>query len=148
VPNSPDRRTFLDVLLGLSLGGLAAAAGYPVFRFLLSTRPETDVSTSVVAARSGEMAPGTARLFRFGTQPAILIHDASGEYRAMSAVCTHLQCTVQLRNDLGCLWCACHGGKYDLFGRNIAGPPPKPLERFEVRLSGDDIIVTRGGSRA
>jgi Rieske Fe-S protein len=58
--------------------------------------------------------------------------------------CTHLQCTVQYRSDTQHIWCACHNGHYDLNGRNIAGPPPKPLEQYLVNIRGDEIVVSKG----
>jgi Rieske Fe-S protein len=67
----------------------------------------------------------------------------SGELRAFSAVCTHLSCIVQYRPDLTQIWCACHNGHYDLNGKNIAGPPPKPLEEYAVNVRGDKIVVSK-----
>ena len=75
--------------------------------------------------------------------PAIIIRTAAGEYRAFSAVCTHLSCTVQYRSDLQHIWCACHNGHYDLFGRNVAGPPPRPLEPYDVNVRDDEIVVSK-----
>ena len=98
---------------------------------------------AVLAARVSELKPNTAKTFRFGTRPGLLVETASGEYRAMSATCTHLGCTVQYRPDLREIWCPCHNGMYDLNGRNISGPPPRPLEAFEVQVRGDDIFVRR-----
>ena len=71
------------------------------------------------------------------------MRTASGELRAFSAICTHLNCTVQYRDDLGHIWCACHNGHYDLNGRNIAGPPPRPLEALVVNVRGDQIVVRK-----
>ena len=61
----------------------------------------------------------------------------------MSATCTHLSCTVQYRADVQQVWCACHNGMYDLNGRNISGPPPRPLEAFDVNVKGNEIYVSR-----
>ena len=66
-----------------------------------------------------------------------------GEYRAFSATCTHLNCTVQYRADVKRIWCACHNGHFDLTGRNIAGPPPAPLESYEVHVAGDEVVVSK-----
>ena len=71
------------------------------------------------------------------------MRTAAGELRAVSAVCTHLNCTVQYRADLAEIWCACHNGHFDLNGTNVAGPPPKPLERYDVKVRGDKIVVDR-----
>ena len=55
-----------------------------------------------------------------------------GEPRAFNAVCTHLQCTVEYRAASQDIFCNCHNGVYDLNGRNIAGPPPRPLEVYQA----------------
>ncbi|MDP2471857.1 MAG: Rieske 2Fe-2S domain-containing protein, partial [Candidatus Palauibacterales bacterium] len=60
-----------------------------------------------------------------------------------SAVCTHLSCTVQYREDLRQIWCACHNGHFDLNGRNVQGPPPRPLDAFDVNVRGDEIVVSK-----
>jgi Rieske Fe-S protein len=97
----------------------------------------------VVAGKVGEIKPNSSKIFRFGTRPALLMVTADGQYHALSAVCTHLGCTVQYRPDLHEIWCACHNGMYDLNGRNISGPPPRPLEQFQVHVRGEDIVVSR-----
>ena len=112
-------------------------------RYLVPPKASDLGSDSVVAGRVGELKPNSGKIFRFGNRPGLLIRTASGEYRAMSATCTHLSCTVQYRDDLRQVWCACHNGKYDLNGRNISGPPPRPLEGFEVQVRGDEIFVRR-----
>ena len=63
---------------------------------------------------------------------------------AFSAVCTHLNCTVQYRPDLSQIWCACHNGHFDLNGKNVEGPPPRPLEAFAVNARGNQIVVSKG----
>jgi Rieske Fe-S protein len=79
----------------------------------------------------------------FGAKPAIVIREASGELKALSATCTHLSCTVQYRGDMSQIWCACHNGRYDLTGKNVAGPPPRPLEAFDVSVRNDEIMISR-----
>jgi len=137
------RRRFVEVLLGGGLLATAAAFIYPVLRYLIPPKASDLGSDSVVAGRVGELTLNSGKIFRFGSRPGLLIRTASGEYRAMSATCTHLSCTVQYRPDLHEVWCACHNGMYDLSGRNISGPPPRPLESFEVQVRGDEIFVRR-----
>jgi len=98
----------------------------------------------VVAAKTDELKPNSGKIFRFGSQPGILIETPQGEVRAFSGVCTHLSCTVQYRDDLQQIWCACHNGHYDLNGKNVSGPPPRPLTRYSVNIRGGDIVVSRG----
>ena len=91
----------------------------------------------------GELKPNSGKVFKFGSAPAIVVRTPGGELRAFSAVCTHLNCTVQYRDDLQRIWCACHNGHYDLNGINIEGPPPRPLEEYVVNTKGDQLVVTK-----
>jgi len=136
------RRSLLDWLLSGSLVSFAAAVLYPVIRYVTPPKIAEGVTSSVVAAKVSEVAPNSAKIFRFGSRPGILVRTASGEWRAFSAVCTHLQCTVQYRQDRELIWCACHNGEFDLSGKNVSGPPPRPLDRFNVVISGDDVVVS------
>lgn len=140
------RRTFVDVLLGLGVIGSLVSFLYPVLEFVLPPKVAQSAEHSVVAGKVGELAPNSGKIFKFGSRPGILIDTPSGELRAFDAVCTHLQCTVQYRPDFAHIWCACHNGHYDLFGRNISGPPPRPLRRFDVAVRGEEIVVSRDGS--
>jgi len=147
-PNSPlstpvPRRGFVELLLGGGIVATAAAFIYPVLRYFVPPKTADLGGDSVVAAKVGELKLNSGKIFRFGSRPGLLIRTANGEYRAMSAVCTHLSCTVQYRPDLREVWCACHNGTYNLDGRNISGPPPRPLEAFDVQVRGDEIFVSR-----
>jgi Rieske Fe-S protein len=144
-PRSPSlpRRRFAEILLGTGFLATAVAFIYPVLRYLIPPKASDLGSDSVVAGRVGELKPNSGKIFRFGSRPGLLIRTVSGEYRAMSATCTHLSCTVQYRDDLHEVWCACHNGMYDLNGRNISGPPPRPLQTFDVQVRGDEIYVRR-----
>lgn len=137
-------RRFINVLLGTSLGAVLAAIFYPIVRFLAVPRVPESAQSNVAAAKVSELRPNSGRIFPFGSTPAILIDTPSGELRAFSAVCTHLSCTVQYRADLQEIWCACHNGHYDLNGKNIAGPPPRPLQAYNVNIRGDEIVVSKG----
>jgi Rieske Fe-S protein len=137
------RRRFVEVLLGSGFLATAVAFLYPVLRYLVPPKASDLGSDAVVAGRVGELKPNSGKIFRFGSRPGLLILTASGEYRAMSAICTHLSCTVQYRDDLRQVWCACHNGRYDLNGRNISGPPPRPLELFDVQVRGNEIFARR-----
>jgi Rieske Fe-S protein len=137
------RRRFVNLLLGTGLVASAVSFLYPIMKYFVPPKVADVGGDAVLAAKTSELKPNTAKTFRFGTRPGLLIEIAAGEYRAMSATCTHLGCTVQYRPDLREIWCACHNGMYDLNGRNVSGPPPRPLETFDVQLRGEDIFVRR-----
>lgn len=139
----PSRRNILDRLLQISALGWALSILYPVFAYFKIPPEGESVPTSIVAAKVKELQPNQGKVFRFGNSPAILVKTPDGEWKAFSAVCTHLQCTVQYRNDMQKIWCACHNGTFDMKGTNIAGPPPRPLQEFKVTTKGDDVIVSK-----
>jgi len=142
-PRSPARRSFLDWLLGTSAVATLGAIIYPILRFMTPPQIVESAENSVVAAKLSEVPPNTGKIFKFGNKPGILVHTAQGEFKAFSAVCTHLECIVQYRDDTKQIWCACHNGQYNLSGQNIGGPPPRPLEEFKVNTRGDEVVVTR-----
>jgi Rieske Fe-S protein len=140
----PTRRGFINWFLGTSAGAFLASVLYPVSRYLVPPPvAESTAGTVTLAIKPDDVKPNTGQIFKFGNRPAILVRAPSGELRAFSAVCTHLNCTVQYRPDLSHIWCACHNGHFDLNGKNIAGPPPRPLESFAVNARGNQIVVSK-----
>jgi cytochrome b6-f complex iron-sulfur subunit len=142
-----NRRTFLDALLAVGFVSSAVAIAYPVWRFLIPPASGEPATASVVATRAAALKPNAAAMFKFGNKPGIVVRTAEGEVRAFSAVCTHLDCTVQFKSDTSQFWCACHNGTYDLAGNVVSGPPPRGLERFVVNVRGEagdeEIVVSR-----
>ncbi len=142
-PPQPGKRDFLKLVLG---GGLIALAGsilYPLLAYLKPPKQGEVEVTSVKAGKLSEIEKDSGKIIKFGTKPVILLRTANDQLRAFSATCTHLDCTVQYKRELGLIWCACHNGKYDLNGRNVSGPPPRPLTEYRVVLQGDEIMVSK-----
>lgn len=139
----PTRRRLVELFLGGGLFASFVSFVYPVLRYLVPP-PVADLGgDDVIAAKVGDLQPNSGKIFRFGSRPGLLLRIGEGEYRAFSATCTHLSCTVQYRTDLHEIWCACHNGMYDLNGRNVSGPPPRPLESYQVHVRGEDLVVSR-----
>jgi len=140
------RRKFLNWFLGTAAGAFFIAVTYPISRYLIP--PEVEESTAhtvTLALKPQDIKPNSGQIFRFGSQPAIIIRTAAGDLKAFTAVCTHLACIVQYRPDLTQIWCACHNGHFDLNGKNVEGPPPKPLDEYTVNVRGDQIVVSKRG---
>jgi cytochrome b6-f complex iron-sulfur subunit len=92
---------------------------------------------------------------RAGVKKAELLFSVSGKERktrvfivaapegpaVFSATCSHLGCLVNYHKDKQEFVCPCHGGRYDLTGKNIAGPPPAPLTRFPIKMQDSMILV-------
>ncbi|HET6349935.1 MAG TPA: Rieske (2Fe-2S) protein [Candidatus Krumholzibacteria bacterium] len=137
------RRDFTKLILAGGVVGWLGSVIYPVLSYLRPPKvPEANVQ-SVKAGQVSAFPVNTAQIVKFGRKPVILVRKADGDFSALAATCTHLGCIVQYRGDLKEIWCACHNGLYDLNGRNVSGPPPKPLEQYKVNIVGDDILVSR-----
>lgn len=139
----PTRRGFLNWFLGTSLGAMVASVLYPLARYVSPPDVPEAQTERVVAGKEGDLKPNDGKIFRFGSLPGLLVRTADGEYKAFSATCTHLNCTVQYRGDLKQIWCACHNGTFDLQGKNVSGPPPRPLEEYKVNVANGEIVVSR-----
>jgi cytochrome b6-f complex iron-sulfur subunit len=142
----PSRRVFLGVAAAAGLC-YAGAIGYPIYRYLASPAEmaanETAVS-EVTLDKAQALPLGSAMIFKFGSSPAMLIHGADDSWVALSAVCTHLGCTVKFEPELNRIHCPCHGGVYDPHtGKNISGPPPKPLKAYKVNVGANGVVVSR-----
>jgi len=141
--NGENRRTMLSWLLGG--GALASMVSflYPVIRFL---NPPLVTEAAVNEASGGkvqDLKPNSGKIVRFGSKPALLVRVSDTEWKAFSAVCTHLNCTVQYRDSTQQIWCACHNGTYDMNGRVVSGPPPNPLEEYAVNIRSDEVVVSK-----
>lgn len=139
------RRGFINWFLATSAGAFLLAVVYPVTRYLIPPPAgESTAAAVTLSIKPADVKPNSGQIFKFGSRPGILIRTPAGELRAFSAVCTHLNCTVQYRPDLTEIWCACHNGHFNLNGQNVSGPPPRPLDQYVVNVRGDEIVVSKG----
>jgi len=131
-----ERRGFLNSFLATSFGALAASVLYPIARFISPPNVPEASANQVEAGpvNDPELMERGFKILRFGAEPVILIRAAEGDYRAFTATCTHLDCIVEYRRQQGVIFCNCHSGTFDLTGRNISGPPPRPLTPFRVHV--------------
>ena len=138
-----NRRNFLNLLLGTSLFGWIGSIVYPVISFLIPPKIAEAKVSSLKAGFAMDFPSNSFKILKFGRKPVILIKSAEEGFTAFAATCTHLDCVVQYRTDTQQILCACHNGIYDLKGRNVSGPPPRPLEEFSVNIVDDEIVVSK-----
>ncbi len=140
-----NRRKFLNSILGIGgIGGILSIF-YPIVSYLIPPKMAEPKVNSVKAGSTSDFAANSYKIVKFGRKPVILIKTVDNQYKALSASCTHLDCIVQYKSDTKQIWCACHNGIYDLNGRNISGPPPRPLEQYDVKIVKDEIVITKMG---
>lgn len=74
-----------------------------------------------------------------GSEPIYVLAHENGEFRALSPICTHRGCTVDVQGAR--LVCPCHGSTYDRNGAVLRGPAERSLTRYEVTRDGDTLII-------
>jgi Rieske Fe-S protein len=138
-----ERRNLIRWLLSGGFTASILSFIYPVIKFVMPPAIPEAVVNELAAGKVQDLKPHSAKIVKFGSRPVLLIRVNETEWKALSAICSHLNCTVQFQEPRQQIWCACHNGFYDLNGRVVSGPPPRPLEEFVVRLRGDEVIVTK-----
>jgi menaquinol-cytochrome c reductase iron-sulfur subunit len=152
-PGNPDRRTFLS-RLSIGLGGFAALlVGVPVildiFKSMVAKEPRVwrtigpvskfqvgktvvvDFENSNPKAWAGSSAQSSAYLRR----------DSETQFTSFTVNCSHLGCPVRWEQQADLFLCPCHGGVYYANGDVAAGPPPRPLARYPVRVRGGNVEI-------
>ena len=155
-PAALGRRGFL-AKLAIGLGGLGAAlVGVPVAGFLLAPllRRAPDFWRQVGAA--DQFKVGETVLVRFldpsplpwagvtANTAAWLRRESDTQFAAFAVNCTHLGCPVRWLPDAELFLCPCHGGVFYHDGSVAAGPPPRPLTRYDVRVNGGQVEILAG----
>ncbi len=136
------RRSVLDLLLRVGVVGWLASALYPVIRYL--TPLPLAGPTGPVRLTSAEVAKLEQEKFAIipvGRSRVLVFEDSGGELRALDAKCTHEGCTVRYQPGNAIIWCACHNGRFDLKGRVLAGPPPRPLAQHGIQRDSEGGIT-------
>jgi Rieske Fe-S protein len=135
------RRHFLDLLLGASFLGWLISIAYPIIRYL-KPLPQTGPTGPAHLTRDE-----TSKLEqnKFVIVPVsgqrVLVLQAGDQLHAFSAKCTHEGCTVTFLPGQSVIWCPCHDGRFDLNGRVLSGPPPRPLTQYLAQRQTDGAIV-------
>lgn len=155
----PRRRLLLTSLKG-AIAATVVAIFYPVICFLRPRRSTVSGALEIVAPfRVNELPKAAGNPFNFAGKPCLVVLTAQGakrlaageslrseDIKAFNAICTHVDCTVKYRSERDDIFCSCHEGIYDLNGRNVSGPPPRPLESYKVTLRGEsgreEIVVS------
>src|SRR5215470_4333080 len=137
------RRSFVEWILGGGLFASLSSFVYPAIRFLKPPEVPEAVVNETSAGKVADLKPNSGKIVKFGAKPVLLMRLGESEWRAYSAVCTHLNCTVQFDEAKRAIWCACHNGLYDVSGQVVGGPPPRALEPYTVHVRAGEIIISR-----
>jgi menaquinol-cytochrome c reductase iron-sulfur subunit len=142
----------------LAIGGLISLGlGIPAIAYIIAPalkRAETQEWIRLGAASKVEI--GVPTLFKTKierqtgwinneTELSIYVITENGrDFVAMSNVCTHLGCRVRWNSEEERFFCPCHNAIFDKNGNVVDGPPPRPLDRYEINVEGDQLYVLGG----
>jgi Rieske Fe-S protein len=119
----------------------------------MSSRKQKDDKVSLSKEESSKLlaSEGSLLVEPKGSRVKILVVHAKdgsmslraqrGNLHAVSAICTHMGCTVLYDEKLGHIRCPCHGSQYGLDGHNIKGPAMRPLKPYEVRNNNGQVVI-------
>lgn len=151
-----DRRAFLAKIT-IGMGGVAAAIiSVPVIAALLAPLLKKTIPIWRNVGNPTDFEIGTTNLVKFensdpkkwagvtANTAAWLRKNGEKEFVAFSVNCTHMGCPVRWMPDAQLFMCPCHGGVYYKDGSKASGPPPKGLQRFEVRVLNNQVQILTG----
>ena len=128
------RREFTKSLVLVS-GSTFAATGALVALGRIGPGAKPEKKFVALASEVGDKG----LVFEFGGEPCLLLPAGPEKFVAFGQKCTHLGCPVIYRRKKKDLYCPCHEGLFDLEGKVVAGPPPRPLPVVELKHEGDEL---------
>jgi cytochrome b6-f complex iron-sulfur subunit len=135
-----DRRRFLNRVWKVLGAGLVVEAGLTTYDILVP-RPTGAFGGIVDAGRADAFPEGTVRYFLSGR---FYVTSAQGTLVAVYQKCPHLGCRVPFCDSSQRFECPCHGSKFNLKGEYLAGPAPRGMDRFPIRVEGAQVVVDTG----
>ena len=70
-----------------------------------------------------------------------IVRTSENDVRVFSDICTHLGCRVSWHADQEHYISPCHNGHFDILGKNVSGPPPRPLDEFTTKIENGNLFV-------
>ncbi len=150
------RRDFIKVTTGILGGLIGAAVGLPAIAYLLDPVFRSGAKEAwIPVGKVADMEIGKPYPFSFtrvqvnGWERTSTSHagfvirrsDDPKDVYILNSRCTHLACTVNWKDEAQAFICPCHDGKFNKDGVVLAGPPPRPLDRYgDFRLTDEGVL--------
>jgi menaquinol-cytochrome c reductase iron-sulfur subunit len=151
------RRNFMKVIIAAVGGIVTAAMGVPAVAYVLGpVLRRQDSQEWIHLGATAKIELDTPTLFKVSVQrqtgwiqneeeiSAYLLTENGRDFVAMSNICSHLGCRVRWISDQGEFFCPCHNGVFDRQGNVVSGPPPRPLDRYQLKVEDDQIYILGG----
>jgi Rieske Fe-S protein len=141
------RRLFVRESLKGWLGLVLGPTIYASARAMIGTRGSGVVQPKDIGAAEG-LEPGKSKTVLFGNTRVLIAREAAGKLHAVSAICTHMGCSIRFNADRleGHLACNCHDSGFSLRGENLNGPATRPLAEYHIQnVAGRLILSEKNG---
>jgi menaquinol-cytochrome c reductase iron-sulfur subunit len=155
--NNITRRNFMSMVTWAIGGLIGLGMGIPAITYVLSPAKKSEGSQDWISLGSTtKVELNMPTLFKTTIKKqagwivneqeiSIYILTTNGrDFIAMSNICTHLGCRVRWISKKEQFFCPCHNGVFNKNGGVAGGPPPRPLDRFEVKVEGDQLYIFGG----
>ncbi len=152
-----NRRNFLSFATWAIGGFISLGMGIPAIAYIIGPALQrTNTQDWIRLGPTVKVELKTPTLFKFTIQrktgwivneeevSVYVLTDNGRDFIAMSNVCTHLGCRVRWITDQEEFFCPCHNGVFDKEGKVVSGPPPRPLDRYEVKVEDDQLLILGG----
>lgn len=152
------RKDFLNWAI-MSIGGIIGLSiGFPAIKYILGPALKTEGDQNWIPLGSpSKVELGVPTLFKARVEQKAgwiaeeqeltfyILTENGRDFVAMSNICTHLGCRVRWVDGEDKFFCPCHNAAFDKQGQVVEGPPPKPLDTYDVKVEDDQLFVFRGG---
>ncbi len=150
------RRNFMKVAIAAIGGLIGTAIGLPAIPYIMGPALQKESDDWIQLGSISKVELNIPTLFKktietqtgwISTEEEISVYvlTTNGQdYVVMSNVCTHLACRVRWIPEKDSFFCPCHNGVFAKDGTVVAGPPPRPLDRFESKVEDGVIFIKRG----
>ena len=151
------RRRFHAIAVWAIGGFISAGMAIPAIAYIIGPALQSSKNQDWVRLGStSKVELGVPTLFKVTVQQqtgwitneqelsVYVLTDNGRDYVAMSNICTHLGCRVRWVAQRNQFFCPCHNGVFDKQGLVVSGPPPRPLNRYEVEVVGDQLLIKAG----
>jgi menaquinol-cytochrome c reductase iron-sulfur subunit len=155
-PQEVTRRAFHGYVAGAISSFIVVVLGLPILGYLAAPLAAAAKAAWVSLGRADAFKPGEPTLVSLSVarqdgwrqvteaRTAWVTAQGNNQFLAYNGRCTHLGCAYSWRNEgehAKRFFCPCHEGEYDLSGTVVAGPPPRPLDRLEVKVDGGEVLA-------
>ena len=151
-----NRRDFMKITIAGIGGVIAAAIGIPAIAYIVGPALKEKAADWIKLGAVNKVELNTPTLFKTTIQTqtgwvsseeefsGYVMTENGQDFIVMSNICTHLGCRVRWIPDKEGFYCPCHNGVFAKDGSVVSGPPPRPLDRFEVKIEDGILYVQRG----